>query len=133
VPTRLVEDVERLRPPPLARWRTIRDALGGGGPPVLERPPKSGETKAPLRNMWDGPASTITSWQDSRAVLTDEDGGHRILGTPEVKRLFGFPDEWQLAGPPDSWPLQLGNAVPPEMARVLMAAIARALLAADSD
>ena len=55
----------------------------------------------------------------------------RLLAIPEIALLQTFPKEprpWRLAGRDDDARLrQLGNAVPPEMAHVLMKAMADVL------
>jgi DNA (cytosine-5)-methyltransferase 1 len=47
----------------------------------------------------------------------------RRLRVPELKRLHGFPDQYELAGNRREIQLQVGNAVPPPLARVIAAAI----------
>ncbi len=48
--------------------------------------------------------------------------------------MQAFDDAWEFRGrDDDAKVLQIGNAVPPPMARVLMAAIAQALRAANPD
>jgi DNA (cytosine-5)-methyltransferase 1 len=42
---------------------------------------------------------------------------NRILRIPEIKRLQSFPDAWQLAGKVETQWRQIGNAVPPLLAR----------------
>jgi DNA (cytosine-5)-methyltransferase 1 len=54
---------------------------------------------------------------------------NRILKIEEVKRLQSFPDNWQLAGTVEQQWRQLGNAVPPLLARAIGDAIARQLSA----
>jgi DNA (cytosine-5)-methyltransferase 1 len=51
----------------------------------------------------------------------------RRLRVAEVKRLMTFPDEFIVAGTRRDQQLQLGNAVPPELGRVVARAIAREL------
>jgi DNA (cytosine-5)-methyltransferase 1 len=48
---------------------------------------------------------------------------NRILRIGEVKRLQTFPDDYHLAGSVDDQWRQVGNAVPPMLARVLVAAV----------
>ncbi len=48
---------------------------------------------------------------------------NRILRIAEVKRLQGFPDDWHLAGRVETQWRQVGNAVPPPLAKVLGTAI----------
>jgi DNA (cytosine-5)-methyltransferase 1 len=42
---------------------------------------------------------------------------NRRLRVPEIKRLFTFPDDFTLVGSRSSMQAQLGNAVPPLLAR----------------
>jgi DNA (cytosine-5)-methyltransferase 1 len=48
---------------------------------------------------------------------------NRILRIEEIKRLQTFPDNFQLAGTVEQQWRQVGNAVPPHLARVLGEAI----------
>lgn len=52
---------------------------------------------------------------------------NRILRIQEIKRLQGFPDDWQLNGTTEQQWRQIGNAVPPPLARALGEAIAKQL------
>lgn len=49
---------------------------------------------------------------------------NRRLRVPELKRLHGFPDDYDFAGTRRDVQLQVGNAVPPPLARVIASAIA---------
>lgn len=49
---------------------------------------------------------------------------NRRLRIPELKRLFTFPDEFDFVGSRQSAQAQLGNAVPPELARQVIANVA---------
>jgi len=101
--------------------------IGPGGPYVgPESAPRRGDYKA-VPSTWDLPAHTVTTWQDSTVLLTDGNGGHRHMTIPELMRLQTFPPGWNLAGPADGFLRQIGNAVAPDMGRVVMTAIARAL------
>lgn len=55
---------------------------------------------------------------------------NRRLRVPELKRLHGFPDDFQFAGSRRDVQVQVGNAVPPLLARVVAEAI-RGQLAGD--
>lgn len=48
---------------------------------------------------------------------------NRRLRVPELKRLHGFPDDYTFAGSRRDVQLQIGNAVPPQLARVVAEAI----------
>lgn len=52
---------------------------------------------------------------------------NRILRIAEIKRLQTFPDEFQLAGTVEQQWRQIGNAVPPQLAKVLGETIAERL------
>ena len=49
----------------------------------------------------------------------------RRLRVPELKRLFTFPDSFELVGRRSSVQAQIGNAVPPLLARQVVEAVAR--------
>lgn len=51
---------------------------------------------------------------------------NRRLRVPELKRLFGYPDDFDLVGNRASIQAQLGNSVPPPVARAVASEIARA-------
>ena len=48
---------------------------------------------------------------------------NRRLRVPELKRLHGFPDDFEFAGRRRDIQLQIGNAVPPQLGRVVAEAI----------
>ena len=48
---------------------------------------------------------------------------NRRLRAPELKRLHGFPDDYELAGNRREVQLQVGNAVPPPLAKVIAESI----------
>jgi DNA (cytosine-5)-methyltransferase 1 len=52
---------------------------------------------------------------------------NRRLRVAEAKRLMGFPDDFVVLGTRREKQLQLGNAVPPELARVVAEALAKEL------
>lgn len=52
---------------------------------------------------------------------------NRRLRVPELKRLMTFPDEFEVTGSRREQQLQLGNAVPPELGRVIANALANEL------
>ena len=97
------------------------DTKSGGWPDVYGR----------LR--WDGQAPTITAGFDS---FTRGRYGHprqdRALTPREAARLQGFPDGFVFSG--NRWDVrsQIGNAVPPPLARELGRTIAACLLQSES-
>lgn len=52
---------------------------------------------------------------------------NRRLRIAEIKRLFTFPDDFELVGSRHSAQAQLGNSVPPELARQVLANVAAAV------
>jgi DNA (cytosine-5)-methyltransferase 1 len=52
---------------------------------------------------------------------------NRILRISEIKRLQTFPDEFELAGTVEQQWRQIGNAVPPILARAVGQAVAAAI------
>jgi DNA (cytosine-5)-methyltransferase 1 len=73
----------------------------------------------------DRPASTIQGQPGPYVGPFHWD--NRRLRTPELKRLQGFPDDYQLAGSRRAIQLQIGNSVPPPLARIVATHIRRQL------
>jgi DNA (cytosine-5)-methyltransferase 1 len=80
------------------------------------------------RLAWDEPAGTITARFDS---LTRGKFGHpaesRTISLREGARLQGFPDDFVFEGTKVEVARQIGNAVPPPLAKAIGKALARAL------
>lgn len=91
--------------------------------------PKGGYSGAYGRLTWDMVAPTITRW-----VFHTGSGrwGHpediRILTTRETARIQSFPDSFKFFGSFNDMAGQLGNAVPPLVAKTIGAAIRERLL-----
>lgn len=64
------------------------------------------------------PARTVTASSQQDWVLT-KDGRYRRLCPRECARLQSFPDRWRFSGTRTAQYRQIGNAVAPEMGRVL--------------
>lgn len=80
------------------------------------------------RLAWDGPAFTITGlFPNVSAGPFAHPTQHRALTPREAARLQGFSDGFVFDGYPRSWARQIGNAVPPPLAR----AIAKEILDAE--
>jgi hypothetical protein len=45
-----------------------------------------------------------------------------VTSIEERLRIQGFPEGWKVAGPPTAQGLQVGNAIPPTLARVALVA-----------
>lgn len=95
-------------------------------PPRLR--PRSYFNNTYARLWWDRPATTITrnfgTPSSSRCIHPRVDRG---LTTREGARLQSFPDSYRLVGSRSSKNLQIGNAVPPLLARALGQAIRTSL------
>jgi DNA (cytosine-5)-methyltransferase 1 len=97
---------ERNHPYPRFRWRSRYWSF------LLKlHPNKPAPTIQGQPGPWVGPFH----WENRR------------LRVAEVKRLMAFPDGFELVGSRREVQLQLGNAVPPPLARVVAAAMSREL------
>ena len=105
------------------KMREILSLIPPGGS-VLDLPkrlrPKSYFKNTYARLVPDQPSPTITrnfgTPSSSRCVHPYQD---RALSTREGARLQGFPDNYVFCGPKGSKNLQIGNAVPPILGKVL--------------
>lgn len=80
------------------------------------------------RLRWDGQCPTITGGFDSfTRGRYGHPGSHRPLTPREAARLQGFPDDFVFLGTRHDIRHQIGNAVPPPLARAVGAAILSAL------
>lgn len=120
-------NVHRIRHVPQGGdWRDI---------PLKHLPPRNFATRSSDqkgtygRLSWDDPAYTITSLAGN---VTAGRFTHpildRALTAREAARIQGFPDAFVFEGAPETWYRQVGNAVPPPLAR----ALAEYILAADA-
>jgi DNA (cytosine-5)-methyltransferase 1 len=135
--------VERLRllgEPNLKPWKTVRDAIGDLPTPTSRQPclllnhtyqpgarRYAGHTGSPL----DDPAKTLKAGDHGvpggENMLALPSGEVRYFTVRESARLQTFPDDMYF---PESWTetmRQLGNAVPVELAEVLVRSVAQHL------
>lgn len=113
----------------------IIEALPEGGT-VKDLPeelrPTSGFGNSYARLWWDRPVPTITSnFATPSSARCVHPHAHRALTTREGARLQTFPDTYLFFGSKGSKHLQIGNAVPPVLAKALAAAVFTHLSAPD--
>ncbi|MEK6438956.1 DNA cytosine methyltransferase [Pseudonocardia sp. T1-2H] len=93
---------ERGHPEPLFRWRSRYWSF------LLKLDP---DKPSPTIQAQPGPYVGPFHWENRR------------LRVAELKRLFTFPDEFELVGSRNSIQAQLGNSVPPLLARTVIEAL----------
>ncbi|MBJ7330131.1 MAG: DNA cytosine methyltransferase [Solirubrobacteraceae bacterium] len=110
--------------------RTLPASMGGNGTPILDQY----ELAARLAN----PDAHVESWVVTHharlmAGKVDEPSGHplRRITLEEAAALQSFPPDWTWAGPTNARFRQVGNAVPPRLARYVAQAVAEALTSPD--
>lgn len=91
--------------PPELQHRSFKRTDGGGGPNLRL-----------LRLHPNLPSNTVTAYVFNKFVHPEE---HRYITPREAARLQGFPDDYVFAGPLTATQHQVGNAVPPPLAKAL--------------
>jgi DNA (cytosine-5)-methyltransferase 1 len=121
--------------PATVRWRTVRDALSGLGPPsgknghVLQPGARVyvGHTGSPL----DMPSKALKAGTHGvpggENMLRSDEGPVRYFTIREAARLQGLPDGFHFPGSWTESMRQLGNAVPTELASSFGSWLAEAL------
>jgi DNA (cytosine-5)-methyltransferase 1 len=119
-------------------WVTMAEALGwgytdrpaptvtGGGTYTGGAEPRSSTSRAAMRAAMDDPGHW--AWRKPAPTITGTVGhvggkqaeGHLNLPTADAARLQGFPDGYRFQGNKGQVSLQVGNAVPPPLAAVVL-------------
>lgn len=101
------------------KWVTIREVLGDRDLPYLR---SNKQSRATVRHQ-DQPAFTITAAGHdpfNRAWFDHPGGTYRPLSLAEAAKLQTFPESYPWTGNQRQRMHQVGNAVPPEMARIVL-------------
>ncbi len=79
--------------------------------------------------VWDEPSWTVTAHlkKDSYRYIHPDSRQARTISLREAARVQSFPDRWRFAGHRSNAFAQVGNAVPPLLARAIARTIARQL------
>ena len=79
--------------------------------------------------LWDEPSWTVTAHlkKDSYRYIHPDREQARTISLREAARIQSFPDRWRFAGYRSNAFAQVGNAVPPLLARAIAGTIARQL------
>jgi len=147
LPKALTARVDRLKhqePSSLKPWKTIRDAISDLPKPFarsdnyrgvfnhrlqLGARPYPGHTGSPF----DAPSKTLKAGDHGvpggENMIVFENGACRYLTVREAARVQTFPDEWHFKGAWSEAMRQLGNAVPVELARAVVASVSKKLRA----
>ncbi|MEX0289944.1 MAG: DNA cytosine methyltransferase [Flavobacteriaceae bacterium] len=125
----------------LRPWNTIRTCLSDLPPPsrkgksrkfsLHEYQPGARAYKGHTGSPYDQPSKTIKAGVNGipggENMIRFYDQELRYMTIREVARLQGFPDEYHFVGSRTAIMRQLGNAVPPDIARILAGSIKRSL------
>ena len=120
------------------RWRTVRDALRGLGPPAAGSAlsghfPQPGARSYPghTGSPLDAPAKALKAGAHGvpggENMLAFPDGTVRYFSVRESARIQTFPDDYHFLGSWSESMRQLGNAVPVDLAHAVAASVAKAL------
>lgn len=109
-----IERMEYIKPG--GNWTDIPDGLLPEG---MKRARKSDHTKRYGRLTWDGLASTVLTKCDPHWGAFFHPGQDRSLTVREAARIQSFPDHYVFTGSLAEQYAQVGNAVPPMLARAV--------------
>jgi DNA (cytosine-5)-methyltransferase 1 len=106
--------------PGVAKWVSMAEALGWDDGATIQRSATAAGRWQPRQP--DEPSSTLTTKAGSWVVGSCVSDTHQL--TPaEALALQGFPTSWPLVGTRTAQFRQIGNAVPPHIARVVVEAL----------
>lgn len=115
----------------LQPWVTLAEALELGPGWVYDSGQMStlgrGVRERYVRSC-DRPAGTLTGQTRSQWVLSNKGGDRRKVTFAEACRLQGFPEDYPFQGKAKERDQQLGNAVPPPLAELLLWSVTNGLL-----
>jgi DNA (cytosine-5)-methyltransferase 1 len=107
-------------------WRSLPRHLLPAG---MQRALRKDHTRRYRRMKWDGVArSIITRFRDPKSGEYIHPDQHRTISIREAARIQSFPDWFAFSGSLSQQYDQVGNAVPPLMARAVGAELAAMLL-----
>lgn len=117
--------IERLKPG--EDWRALpRELLPAG----MQRALRKDHTRRYRRMQWDGVArSIITRFRDPKSGEYIHPEQHRTISIREAARIQSFPDWFVFEGSYSEQYDQVGNAVPPLLARAVAAELRKMLRA----
>lgn len=106
-------------------WRDLpRDLL----PPGMQRALRKDHTRRYRRMTWDGvPRAIITRFRDPKSGEYTHPEQHRTISIREAARIQSFPDWFRFRGSLSDQYDQVGNAVPPLLARAVGVEILKVL------
>lgn len=139
-------EAERRLRPEVARWQTLRDAIGNLPQPADTR---AGATDGHFLvrgaraypghsgSVWDEPSKTIKAGTHGvpggENMIRHSNGRVRYFTVREAARLQGFPDDYTFSGAWGRAMRQIGNAVPVPLAASIASSLRTALATSTGD